>query len=305
MEIRSSENEELNLSEIYKIVYERKLLIIFITFLFSVSAVFFSLSLENKYTSSSKLIISDNFVQNNSLNSQFGDIASVAGISIPEYQDDSSTVLAKLESLDFVMNLINNNNEIVPKIIAPKKYDSDKRTIIIDPKEYDSANKIWIRKPPAPLKVIPSYQEVHKEFRKIVSIDYDKKTAIFDISVEHISPIFAFELLSMIINEFNQLEQNKDINEAEKAISYLQEQAAQITVNDINKNINELIEIHLNTLMTAEISDFYKLEPISLPFIPEEKSWPPRAMICIIAFILGLFVSTFYVLGSSFLRQSY
>jgi len=109
-----------------------------------------------------------------------------------------------------VMNLINNNNEIVPKIIAPKKYDSDKRTIIIDPKEYDSANKIWIRKPPAPFKVIPSYQEVHKEFRKIVTIDYDKKTAIFDISVEHISPVFAFELLSMIINEFNQLEQNKD-----------------------------------------------------------------------------------------------
>lgn len=305
MELRVSTNEDLSFVDIFKIIYKGKLLIILTTFIFSVGAVFFSLSLENRYTSSTKLIASNKYSQASSLSSQFGDIASVAGISLPDSQDDSSTILTKLNSLDFLTRLIENNREIVPKIVAPEYYDFEKGILFIDPEDYDMKNNKWIREPSPPFKVIPSYQEVHKIFQEIVNIDYDKKTAIFSISVEHISPIFAYELLSMIISEFNELEQKKDINEAEKAILYLQDQAMQITVNDINKNINDLIEVHLNTLMTAEISEYYKLEPINLPFIPEEKSWPSRAIICIISFIFGLTISIFYVLISGVIKREF
>ena len=121
MELRESTKEDLSFVDIFKIIYKGKLLIILTTFIFSVGAVFFSLSLENRYTSSTKLIASNKYSQASSLSSQFGDIASVAGISLPDSQDDSSTILTKLNSLDFLTRLIENNREIVPKIVAPER----------------------------------------------------------------------------------------------------------------------------------------------------------------------------------------
>ena len=47
----ASSNDEINLSELFSIVWEKKRLIIIISFIFAVSSVFYSLSLPNIYKS--------------------------------------------------------------------------------------------------------------------------------------------------------------------------------------------------------------------------------------------------------------
>ena len=86
-----SNGSELNIDivKIFKYLYVRKIFIVSVTLIFSVFSVVYSLSLPNKYTSTTLLSINDQESQSSSMLDQYSGLASIAGISIPTSGADS------------------------------------------------------------------------------------------------------------------------------------------------------------------------------------------------------------------------
>ena len=79
--------------------------------------------------------------------------------------------------------------------------------------------KYGLEKISPPLKPEPHLIEVHKKFLKdILSVSQNKKTGFITISVTHHSPIFAKELLDIIVREINESYRNRELNEARSSI---------------------------------------------------------------------------------------
>ena len=82
--IANNTNDEIDLKELFFILWSSKYKIIIICFLFSVSAIFYSLSLPNIYKSEAVLSSASSSGSNlSSLASQYSGVADLAGISLP------------------------------------------------------------------------------------------------------------------------------------------------------------------------------------------------------------------------------
>ena len=115
------------------------------------------------------------------------------------------------------------------------------------------------------------------------------------LNVEHISPIFAKDLLNKIIDEINLYSKEKELARVDKAISFLEKEYLNNNASIVDKSISTLIGTELQNKMIANTSDEYMLEIIDEPFVPEYKSKPNRLLILILAFLCGLSISVLYV----------
>ena len=207
-------------------------------------------SLPNKYTSSSTLIISDTSSSTDGLGgmaSQYGGLASLAGVRLPTSSSKDKLVLAEetIKSRDFMKILLGYENTL-KNILAAADYDFSSNTIIYDDEIYDNKNDKWVYIPAVGQKIPPSYLEAHKEFvEKIVKVELDDETNFLKIEVEHVSPNYAFNLLNLIINELNETSREKDLAESNRALEYLENQLSITQQKDIRNSINKLIEAQL------------------------------------------------------------
>ena len=95
------------------------------------------------------------------------------------------------------------------------------------------------------------------------------------LNVEHISLIFAKDLLNKIIDEINLYSREKELARVDKAISFLEKEYLNNNASIIDKSISTLIGSELQNKMIANISDEYMLEIIDSPFVPEYNQTKP------------------------------
>ena len=95
-----------------------------------------------------------------------------------------------------------------------------------------------------------------------------------------------------------------DKKNAEKSINFLKETSKTTSIKSIQEAISKLLEIQMQTLMLASSNEEYIFKVIDSPRIPEIKSSPDRALICIIGTLLGLFLSSIFVLIKHYLKSS-
>jgi capsular polysaccharide biosynthesis protein len=293
-------NDEIDMRELFNVIWEGKKLIILITSIVAISAVVFSLMLTNFYRSESVLVARQ--AQDSSALSQFSGLASLAGVGLPSAAGDSVTeVMEMIKSREFVKHLMT-FEDVLPSMMAAKNFDSASQELYFDPKIYNAKTKTWTREPSNNKGSKPSYIETHKVYLSdILSISQDKRTGLISIMVEHISPIFAKDLLALIIKEANTLRREKDITTSSKALSFLKVELSRTPLTEIKESINQLIKNQLETGMMAKIHEEYSLVIIEPPFIPERKSKPNRAMICVIATMFGGILSLIIVLVRHYL----
>ena len=139
------------------------------------------------------------------------------------------------------------------------------------------------------LKKLPTFQKIYNRYTGIVSVS-KSKSGFITISVTHESPEFAYTFLSLIINELNTLSRKKDLIESEASLGYLYSELAKTKQIEIKDSINKLILSELRRQMFAEVRKNYLINPLDKPFLPELKSSPNRAKICISGTILGFFI---------------
>tara|TARA_Y100001970_G_C14246173_1_gene868424 strand:+ start:1047 stop:1982 length:936 start_codon:yes stop_codon:yes gene_type:complete len=287
--------DEIDLKQIFYALWKSKFLIIFITSFVALCSIFYALSLSNYYTSES-VLVSRGSENTNSL-SQLSGLVPFAGIGGLSGQGNDSAfkVIEIIKSREFVKHLLS-SQDILPSLIAPKAYDTDSQKLSFDPEIYDEDTKSWVREIENNQSVEPTYLEAHRAYLEMLTITQDKLTRFINIKVEHISPVFAKEFLTLIIKEANYLNREIDIDKSTKALSYLKQELSKTPLIEIKESINQLIKAQLDTQMMASVHEEYSLIILEPPFIPDKRSRPTRSMIVIFSTLAGGLFSVILVL---------
>jgi len=192
--------------------------------------------------------------------------------------------LATIKSRDFLKHLLE-FSDILPNLMAAESYNKSSGQIKYDSNKFDPQAGWLLDK--------PSYLEAMKQYNKILDVSINKKTQFLHISITHISPTFAYDLLALIIQETNTLRRDRDLKEAEITLGYLYQELENTTDVDLRLSINQLIESQMKKKMLARVKTNYLLEPLDLPFIPEERASPVRTKIVLFGSMIGFFIALF------------
>lgn len=279
-------SDEIDLRELFKILWDGKKLIIFISFVFSVCSIVYALMLSNYYQSESIMSVR-NSAENQGAMSQFSGAASLMGVNLSSGDNKSMEVIQLIQSRKFVRHLLT-FEKVLPSIMASKSYESTSNELLFDPEIYDMETKTWKGIPNKNGAFKPSYLEAYGVYMdSLLSISLDKGTGFILISVQHISPIFAKEFLELIIREANSFLRNKDLDESNQALQFLKSQLSETSLVELRESIHTLIEAQLEIQMMAKINEDYILVEIDPPFIPEKSLSNSKTLIVIFSTIFG------------------
>jgi len=293
--------EEVSLKELWLVVLKNKFIIFFIVIIFAISSVIFAVQLPNLYRSEATLIASSDSSSNmSSLAGSLGGLASLAGVNLSGTTGNDNGLLAQemLKSRVFLTDFVEKYNLLVPLIAADGVNESG--TLHINPSLYDENTKKWVRDVVAPKPIIPSSEDIYGRFKNILTVTKNGKTGIVNISLEFFKPDIAQLWLSLLIDEINLVIKEKDMLEATNSIKYLNKVIETTTNSAMKLTFYQIIEEQTKTLLLTKIRDEYVFKSIDPANLPENKSAPKRALICIVTTIVGFICALMFVFIRNF-----
>ncbi|WP_099609089.1 Wzz/FepE/Etk N-terminal domain-containing protein [Vibrio coralliilyticus] len=281
-------NDEIDLREMILALWSGKWVVIVTTVLFAIGGVLFALSQPNTYQASATLVAANDEKSGGlaAMASQFGGLASLAGINVGGGKtDDKSLSLATLESRKFI-NAFIDKYALLPILMAAESWDKESDKLVLDPALYNGIR--WLNDPEDPEKSLePTVWQAYKAFKDILNVSEAKDTGIVTVSITHLSPYVAQQWTQWLVKELNLWMKEESLTETNRNIEYLEQQLDRTKVVDMQNVFYQLIEEQTKTLMLAEVKDEYAFKVIDPPVVPEEKVGPKRALICVLATLLG------------------
>jgi uncharacterized protein involved in exopolysaccharide biosynthesis len=305
---QTASEDEIDLRELFSVIWQGKYLIIAITAIFAIGSVIFAIKQPNIYKSEALLAPADAEQGGGGLAAlagQFGGLASMAGINLGGGGGADKTQLAieVMKSRQFFSNFTI-EHDILPDLMAVKSWDIVTKNLVYDPEIYDANNKVWTRKVSPPLEPEPSMQESYKEFSRIFSVKKTKETGMVIVSIEHVSPSVAQQWVAWLVQDINKVMKERDVLEAMRSTVFLKKQIALTNVADVRSMLYKMIEEQAKIIMFSEVRDEYIFETVDPSIIPEEKHKPQRALICLLGTFFGIMLSMMLLLINAFFKRS-
>jgi len=287
------EEDEIDLRELWDVIWKGKWTIVAVTFFFAVASVTYAVLQPNLYKS--EVLLAASSGEANSMGQMAG-LAAMAGINIGGGggADKSQLALATLQSRQFLTRFINRHQLAVP-VFAGEKWQQETGELTLNTEIYDVTTKKWLREVDPPKKPEPSDWENFKAFSPMLSVSEDKKSGLITVSIEFLSPIMTKQWLDWLVQDINQLYQEKDYKKATENIDYLTRKLEQTAITDMQNVFFSLIEEQMKTKMLAKLDDEYVFKVIDPAVVPEEKSKPKRALIAVVGTITGGMLGIFLV----------
>lgn len=126
-----------------------------------------------------------------------------------------------------------------------------------------------------------------KHSKKIFSVSEAKDNGLVTISITHLSPLIAQQWVELLVKDLNDWIKNETLTETRQNIAYLEQQLEKTKLVDMQSVFYQLIEEQMKSLMLAEVKDEFAFKTIDPAVVPEEKAGPKRALICVLATLLG------------------
>jgi len=283
-------DDEIDLKELFLVLWNGKLVITLITGFAAIGAVLYALSLPNIYESKALLAPKGESGAGGlaGLARQYGGLASLAGINIGGGGGESSKSMMaqqKIQSLDFFTRHL--YEEIVLDLMAVDHWDAASGALVYNSDVFDTKSQTWLREASFPRQAKPSAQEAHKAFLGVLSLSEDKKTSLVTIAIKHQSPMVARAWVALIIEAVTEELRGSEVEEARGSIAFLEQQRTQTSLVSLDEVFAQLIEEQTKTIMLANVSKDYVFNVIDPAVVPELKSEPKRALICILVTFLG------------------
>ena len=291
-------NDEIDLRELFAVLWAGRNLVISVTSLFAIVAVIIALTLPNEYKATAIIAPaqSNNGSMLGGMASQFGGLASLAGINIGgEQGGETLEAMEIMQSWGFIKAFINKNNLAV-ELFAVDGWDRGANQLSIDRELYDINTKQWVRSPPSGKSIEPTSWELYKHFSQRLSVSSDKKTGLVSVSIEFFSPLVAKEWVDLFVVAINTHMRERKLEQVNSNIQYLKAQIEKTAIADMHEVFYQIIEGQIKNKMLAEASPEYAFTTVSPAMQPEEKSKPKRALICILATLLGGLLAVLVVL---------
>jgi len=299
-------DDEIDLRELWNVIWRGKWIIITITAIFAVASVFYALSLPNIYKSEALLAPADSDQQGglSGLSGQLGGLASLAGVNLGGGKTDKTALAIEiLKSREFFAKFAEKHN-ILPDLMAVTNWDRSENSLIYDKEIYSVDDNKWLRQVKAPILPKPSIQEAKMVFDSLFEVKQSPESGMVTISIEHFSPYTAKNWVDWLIEDINLSMKLRDKKEAENSISYLESQIAKIAIVEQKTLLYQLIEEQAKTLMFAEVRDEYVFKTVDSAVVPELKLRPKRALILFLGVLTGGVLGLIIVLFNSVLRRN-
>jgi LPS O-antigen subunit length determinant protein (WzzB/FepE family) len=298
-QITQFHDDEIDLRELFSVLLAAKIIIVAVTAAFALASVIFTISLPNKYEASALLTPAQNSSAGLSgvLDNLggIGGLASLAGVKVGGGGGEAAIAQEILLSWGFVEKFIE-ENDIAVEVFAADGWNKEKNQLSIDNNLYDNDENRWTRNPPSGKTVNPTSWEIYEKFLEMVSISTNKKTGLISLSVEYFSPYIAKQWVDQLVVAINQYMQQRKLQMVNTNIEYLEAQILKTSIAGMKEVFYTIIEEQIKNKMLAEASPEYVFVTVSPAMVPEEKSQPKRALICILGVLLGGMLSVAFVL---------
>jgi uncharacterized protein involved in exopolysaccharide biosynthesis len=212
----------------------------------------------------------------NSLSSQLGGIAALAGIGSPG-EAKRVEAIATLQSEQLTERYIRENN-LLPVLYA---------------KQWDPKLQAWKSK----TGKAPTYWSANRFFKANVRrVTEDTKTGLVSIFITWKDPVLAAKWANDLVKMTNDYLRNKMIAESDRRIAYLTDQAARASSVEVKASIYSALESEIKSQTVARGTDEYALKVIDPAFIPEKPSFPIPALWIGLGVLGGLVTSLIFAL---------
>jgi LPS O-antigen subunit length determinant protein (WzzB/FepE family) len=299
-------DDEIDLRELFGVLWFGKIKIIVITAIFAVGSVFYALSIPNQYKATSLLAPaqSDGGGLSSALG-QLGGLASLAGVSIGGGESSESQIAQEImKSWSFVEEFIA-DNELAVEVYAAEGWSKASNALAIDDDVYDTTQQSWLIEDDDTGELRqPTSWELFERFQEMLSVSEDKKSGLVSVSIEYFSPQIAKEWLDSYVASINSHMQSRQVAKVSNNIAYLKAQIDKTSIAEMREVFYTIIEEQTKNKMVAEASPDYAFVAVSPSMVPEEKSQPKRALICILGTLLGGMLSVLLVLVTHYARGS-
>lgn len=207
-----------------------------------------------------------------SLISEFGGLASLAGLSMRSDTKRAES-LTVLQSEALTERYIEQNN-LLP-ILFESKWDAQKQA--------------WNETDP---RKIPTLWKANEYFKKKVrSITTDSKTGIVTLGIAWKDADVAAKWANELVAITNDYLRRKAIDESQRNIAYLNQQAAKTDVVQAKQAIYAILQTEINREMLARGSDEYAFKILDPARPPERPSSPKPVLWIAIAFFGSLLLA--------------
>ena len=298
-------DDEIDLRELFGVLWGNKIKIIGITAVFAVVSVIYALSVPNQYKASALLAAAQQ--QSGGLSGalgQLGGLASLAGVSIGGGESSEAQVAQEImKSWSFIEGFIA-DNDLAVEVYAAEGWSRESNQLKFDNDVYAVKTKTWLvendnigRLGP------PTSWQLFEKFSEMLAVSEDKKSGLISISIEYYSPQIAKQWLDLYISSINKHMQARQVVKVSNNIEYLEAQIEKTSITEMQEVFYTIIEEQIKSQMLAEASPDYAFVAVSPSMVPEEKSQPKRALICILGTLLGGILSVLTVLVLHFARK--
>lgn len=279
-------DEEINLSDLIKDVYSRRFVYSIFFLATVILSIFILLSIPNEFETST--VVS---VKKSSENMDSDTLGNVALALNPLSSLGSNTgsrksyALRLLKSRTFFEYLVNQDKNLIVELYAFESYEDDKKINLYDDEIYNPTNDKW--KDGLFQGGKPSMLHAHKTYLQHLKIEeQDSLENYLTLKIRHQSPILAKKWLDNILSSFNAYVREKEQEEANLSLNYLNSTIQQTQVPEVKSVIANLIKNKIKNLMITNVNDEYIFKVIDKPFMPEKKSYPNRLLSLITIMVL-------------------
>tara|TARA_Y100001935_G_C17280188_1_gene497049 strand:- start:674 stop:1546 length:873 start_codon:yes stop_codon:yes gene_type:complete len=283
-------DSDINLRDFLELLWQKKFLIVTTTLIISVCSLVYIINEDNIYQSSAKLFNKSD-VETSSIGSALGGISGFLDVG---NGSGSSTeyAISKLQSRDFFKIIIQDEN-ILKNIYAAKEYNSEDDKLI-----YDSTKLEHIKKN-------IYFEKAFENFRKnIFEINKNRSSGLITIRVNHLSPVFARDLLELIIYQINLIISIEDEKESSNSLIFLENMYDDYSNITTRESIIKLTEKNLEKKVLSQVNkENYIFKVVENPFIPEERIYPARTQFMIMSIIISFIFSIIISLALIFVKK--
>ena len=296
--------DTIDIRELIKILWNDKGRIIKITTVFAIFSVFYALSVPNQFTATSILAPAEQHGSGLSkAMSQLRGINPFQMLSLGRGSSTESQIAQEIMiSRSFIENFIK-SNDLSVELLAVKEWIKKTDSLIINEDLFDVENKVWLIEDEAGALVPPSGWSLFQAFKNKLFLEFDPVTGLLSVSMTHYSPHIALEWLEMYIEAINLHMQTRQVEKLTRNIEYLQTEIAKTSIAEMQEVFYTVIEEQTKSKMLAQASPEYVFVVVSPAVLPERKSRPNRALLCILITFFGGTLSVLYSLGMFFYKS--
>ncbi len=276
MKSRNENGAGMSLADVIRLTLRHFPLVLGAFFGFAVVAAAVSLLLPDIYLGEALIAPAEN-EQNTGI--QLGGLeglAGLAGISLPASADTDQN-LAVLRSRDFIWRFIR-EQDLMPVLFS---------------KEWDASKEQWIAADPDEQ---PNLWDAYRLFtRKIFQVTKEPNTGLVRVSIEWYDPEVAALWANQIIELLNHYLRSKAIETSTKNLEYLNEELESVEVAGMRLTLYQLIEKEQRTAMVVNTQKEYAFRVLDPAVAPDKKVRPKRALLTLLAGVLGVLLAMVYV----------